>query len=110
KDSSADPAIGIITLPNNPIVGQSVTYGYTRSSSLIADDILSHTWYVYYDDGTKSPAILTGTTPTLTISNMPDNLTGIELFLAINPNACYTTASNGVIIINNLDITPLPVE
>lgn len=109
KDSPQSPATGTIVLPSNPTVGQTARFSYTTSSTLDKADVISHSWYMHYSDGSVSPAIPSQTLDYVELA-MPNNLTGVEVHLTINPSVCYTTSQGGVIVINNLSITPLPVE
>ncbi|WP_243409549.1 Ig-like domain-containing protein [Pontibacter virosus] len=110
--TSAIAATGNIIRPENPIVGQPATFSF--ESNIQAAEIIYYQWYYHTVGSSADNWVTAANTRDWTISEMRGDIDGVRVVLTLNPQntACYNNLNNadGTYEINDLTITPLPVE
>ena len=98
---------GNIVGPSNPEVNKPAEYTY--SINVQDNEIVGHDWLIYYTNATE-PLRIVGD-KTYRVESVPEEMSRVAVVLQLAPGICYSFASaDGKIVIDDLLITPLPVE
>ncbi|GGG10783.1 Ig-like domain-containing protein [Pontibacter amylolyticus] len=113
----------LITATANPIVSTAIEGNivglanpevnkradYTYEINIPDNEIIGHEWLIYYNNTPEPLRVVGG--KTYTIESVPAEMERVAVVLQLAPGICYTAASiDGKIAIDDLPITPLPVE